>query len=192
MATLAKVLKDEIQRLARKEAKAVIQQTQEQNKKLRQTVSQLRKRVDAIERERKRTVKQLERVQQVTGQPEPPSTEDVARARITARNVRSLRKRLKLSQADFARLLGVTPAAVSQMENREGTLRLRHTTRAAIVQLRETGTRQAKEQLKQLEGETATGDSPVTDSDESTPKKKRKPGRPKGSKNRKKSASAAS
>ena len=61
--------------------------------------------------------------------------------------MRSLRRKLHLSAVDFARLLDVTGQAVHMWEKRNGPIRVRHTTRAAILSIRTLGAREAKARL---------------------------------------------
>jgi DNA-binding transcriptional regulator YiaG len=57
---------------------------------------------------------------------------------------------LRLSQADFAKLLGTTPGAVHLWERKDGALNLRDKTKAAILSVRGLGAREAKEKLKEI------------------------------------------
>ena len=66
---------------------------------------------------------------------------------MTGKGIRSLRKKLSLSQAEFGRLIGVTPQAVVNMEKKQGPLAVRKVTRAAILAVRGMGAREAKIKL---------------------------------------------
>jgi len=63
--------------------------------------------------------------------------------------IRALRKKLRLSQADFGKLLGATPHAVYVWEKKIGALNLRDKTKAAILPVRGLGAREAKEKLEE-------------------------------------------
>jgi DNA-binding transcriptional regulator YiaG len=62
--------------------------------------------------------------------------------------MRSLRRKLRLSADFFGKLLNVSGPAVYQWEKRNGPLRVRPTTRAAILSIRNLGTREAKAKLQ--------------------------------------------
>jgi DNA-binding transcriptional regulator YiaG len=64
--------------------------------------------------------------------------------------MRALRKKLRLSQADFGKLVGTTPGAVHLWEKKDGALSLRDKTKAAILSVRGLGAREAKEKLAEL------------------------------------------
>jgi DNA-binding XRE family transcriptional regulator len=86
----------------------------------------------------------------VTSQP-PPAAEEAAKARITGKGVRSLRRKLRVSQADFGKLIGVTAQAVVNMEKKSGPLAVRKVTRTAILAIRGMGAREAKARLAELQ-----------------------------------------
>ena len=65
--------------------------------------------------------------------------------------IRSLRNRLGLSRANFGKLLGATPHAVYLWEKKEGPLRLRDKTKAALLSIKGLGAREAKEKLAEAE-----------------------------------------
>ena len=83
----------------------------------------------------------------------PEPSEKTKKARITSRTIRSLRKRLGLSQADFGKLPGVTTGAVYLWESKDGPLNLREKTKAALVSIKGMGAREAKEKLGKAETE---------------------------------------
>ncbi len=147
MPNLAKTLKEEIRRLARKEARASIAQLQKERRALKKTVSLLRKRVQKMERDARIMAARLER--KVPGVPAVDS-EKAAGVRVTSRNMRALRRKLGLTQVEFARLLNVSGQAVYQWERRTGVLRLRTTTRAALARVREMGRREARALLADM------------------------------------------
>ena len=66
--------------------------------------------------------------------------------------IRALHKKLRLSQADFGKLLGATPHAVYVWEKKIGALNLRDKTKAAILSVRGLGAREAKEKLGEIGG----------------------------------------
>lgn len=106
-------LKLEIRRLARKEAKTLIEGSSKSAKASRKQLADLRMEVATLKREvsaLKRSVAALEK----TSASVPATTG--ARSRITAKGIVSLRTRLGLSQSELGTLCGVSDAAVSHWE----------------------------------------------------------------------------
>ena len=141
MSNIAKALKAEISRISRKEAKSTVGPIAKSNLDLKKIVSDLKKRLAALEKENKRLLAGVKREKPVT--PSEPS-EETKKVRITSTTIRSLRKRLGLSQPDFAKLAGVTTGAVYLWENKEGPLNLREKTKAALLSIKRMGAREAK------------------------------------------------
>ena len=97
MPNLAKVLKEEISRLSRKEARRLTASVAKSNATLRTRVATLRKEVAVLKAEQKRLSSALLKVARNAGV-ESPQEE----FRITSRGVRALRRKLRLYQAQFA------------------------------------------------------------------------------------------
>jgi len=144
MSNVAKVLKEEIARISKREAKSATQGIGKSNTWLRRIVADLKKRVVLLEKENKRLVATMKKHQ--VESPQKPE-EEGKRARLTSKSIRSLRSKLGLSQASFAKLVGVTTHAVYLWENKEGALSLRDKTKAALLSIRGLGAREAKEKL---------------------------------------------
>jgi DNA-binding transcriptional regulator YiaG len=70
--------------------------------------------------------------------------------RITAKGMRSLRKKQRLSQAEFARLVGVSMPTVWQWEKKTGALKVRDETKKAIFAIRDLGAREAQRRLDDM------------------------------------------
>ena len=70
--------------------------------------------------------------------------------RLSGRGIRSLRRKLSLSQVDFGRLIGVTAKAIVNMEKKQGALAVRKVTKAAILGIRGLGAREAKAKLAEM------------------------------------------
>ena len=149
MSNVEKVLKTEIARISKREAKSATQGIGKSNVWLRKTVANLRKRVVLLEKDNKRLAAAMRKYQMA--QPEKVDTEEGKKARFSSRGIHNLRRKLRLSQADFGKLLGTTPGAVHLWEKKEGALNLRDKTKAAILSVRALGAREAKEKLKQAE-----------------------------------------
>ena len=145
MSNVVKALKAEIMRISRKEAKSATQGIRKSNTWLRKIVADLRKRLVLLEKDNKRLVATIKKYQ--VESPQKLDQEEGKKARLTSRGIRSLRKKLRLSQADFGKLVGATTGAVYLWEKKEGALNLRDRTKAALLSIRGLGAREAKEKL---------------------------------------------
>jgi DNA-binding transcriptional regulator YiaG len=152
MSNVAKVLKAEISRISRKEAKSATGPIAKSNIRLKKIVADLKKRIAALEKENKRLLAGAKKEKPVSA---PGPSEETKKARITSTTIRSLRSRLGLSQADFGKLAGVTTGAVYLWESKEGPLNLRDKTKAALLSIRGLGAKEAKDRL--AEGEPKKG-----------------------------------
>jgi DNA-binding transcriptional regulator YiaG len=150
MSNVVKILKAEIARISKKEAKSATQAIGKSNTWLRKTVADLKKRLVLLEKENKLLVATMKKYQMA--RPEKTEQEEGKKARFTSRGIQSLRKKLRLSQADFGKLLGATPHAVYLWEKKLGALNLRDKTKTAILSIRGLGAREAKEKLEELGG----------------------------------------
>ena len=149
MPNVMKVLKEEIARISRKEVKAAVAPIRRPSAKLRRHVANLKRRVAQLERETKR-LHALLKTMETSRSAAASVPEAEQKARITAKGMRSLRRKLRLSQAEFAALARVTGPAVAIWEGKEGPLRVRSTTRKAILALRGIGAREARKRLADL------------------------------------------
>jgi DNA-binding transcriptional regulator YiaG len=160
MSNVVKVLKAEIARISKREAKSATHGIGKSNTWLRKVVADLRKRVLLLEKENRRLAATVKKYQ--VAQPQVPDEEEGKKARFTSSGIRALRKKLRLSQADFGKLLGTTPHAVYLWEKKQGALNLRDKTRAAILSVRALGAREAKEKLAELGGKPKGGRKAVS------------------------------
>ena len=147
MPNIAHVLKEEIRRLAKKEAKALTGKIKKDVVKLKKANVALRRVVTQLKRDNDLLMASEKRRQQ--SQP-AVAPENARRARLTAKGIRAMRKKLGLSQAEFGRLVKVSSVSVHIWEKKDGALRLRDSTRAAILALRGTGAREAKRRLEMV------------------------------------------
>lgn len=144
MPNIAKVLKDEISRVARREAAKAVGAIKKPAAGLRRSAADLKRRVAVLEKE----VRALRSVVRKLGSEHPAAErEKTDTARITAKGMRSLQRRLRLTGQEFARLLGVTSQVIYSWGKATGPLRVRQKTRAAILAAREIGAREAKQRL---------------------------------------------
>ena len=146
MSNIAKVFKNEIVRLARKEAKAAVAPMHKPSVAARKAVADLKRRVAILEKENKRLGALVAKVPQ----PEPVASPAGSRNWISGKGVRSLRQKLGLSQEAFAKLVGVTSNGVSKWESKPGMLRMRDATKAAVMAVRGLGAREAKQRLDEM------------------------------------------
>lgn len=154
MPNIANVLKNEIQRIARKEIKTSASELHKYNVYLKKNLAELRRQIAAMKQE----VRQLKKIQGKQSKAETGVTTEAAeKLRFSAKGIRSLRSKLKLSQADFAKLVGVSALAVYQWERQEGKLTLRQATRNKLAAIRGLG---IKEALQRLGKVTDTGEKP--------------------------------
>lgn len=142
MTTLATALKDEIRRLARKEIKA-------QTGRTAKAVAQYRRDIAQLKRQQRELERKLARLESQAGQPQPaPASELNGDARFSARSVKAQRRRIGLSAADYAKLVGVSPLTIYNWENKKS--RPRQEQLAALVALRGLGKREAEAKLQLL------------------------------------------
>ena len=155
MSNVVKVLKAEIMRISRKEAKGATQGIGKTNTWLRKIVADLKRRVLLLEKENKRLVATTKKYQ--VESPQKLDQEEGGKARLTSRGIRSLRRKLRLSQLDFGKLLGTTGHCVYLWEKKEGALRLRDKTKAAILSIRGLSAGEARTKLEEVGGKRKKG-----------------------------------
>lgn len=138
------VLKAEISRLARKEAKRVVAPVQKASATYRGLIAGLRKQVTSLQKELavlKRAVPSPERALATKTEPE-------GRFWITGKGIRTLRKRLGLTQVQFGKLAGVSGQSVVNWEGAEGKVEIRRKeTMARLQGLKGKGKREVAEML---------------------------------------------
>jgi DNA-binding transcriptional regulator YiaG len=147
MTTLAIALKDEIRRLARKEIKA-------QTAKTARAVAEYRRQIAALKRhvrEQDRKIEFLHKQEQKRCDASPVSVILNGSTRFSARSVKAQRRRVGLSAADYAQLVGVSPLTIYNWEH--GKSRPRNGQLESLVLLRGIGKREAQTKLKQVAAE---------------------------------------
>ena len=147
MPNVMQVLRSEITRLARKEVKGSVTKVHKPTVQLKHDVAALKRTVAALVKATNIMRGVLEKM--VSAQP-AEAPEQTEKARLTGKGIRSLRRKLRLSQAEFGRLIGVTAQAVINMEKKNGPLAVRKVTRAAILAIRGIGAREAKAKLEAI------------------------------------------
>ena len=144
MSQLASAIKEEVQRLARKEVKAQLAKTKQASSQHRSDIAELKRAV----RDLGRQVAYLERKEKRrVNKPAPESLAE--NARFSPKSVRSHRAKLGLSAADYGRLVGVSALSVYNWE--KGKTKPQKKQLASLVAVRKLGVREAERQLELLE-----------------------------------------
>lgn len=144
MPNIGSVLKEEIARVARKQQRAEITQLKKTVAQYRSQIAQLRRRMQALEQ-------QVRRLARSGGGGRAAATRDQEdedqgpSLRFSAKGLAAQRKRLGLSAASVAKILGVSALSVYKWES--GKTRPRAKQLQAIAQLRKMGKREAMARL---------------------------------------------
>ena len=141
MPNIGTVLKSEISRVARKEVRGETQALKKSISQYRTQIADLKRRMQAMERQ----IKRLGRASGAAPAPEGEA-ETGANVRFSAKGLAAHRRRLGLSAAALARLLGVSALSVYKWES--GKVRPRAKQIEAIAALRGMGKREAAERLQ--------------------------------------------
>jgi DNA-binding transcriptional regulator YiaG len=147
MPNIAKMLKDEMQRISRKEVKAATASLRQDVVTLKRTAADHKRRIAQLERLNRQLIARSDKR---GGSLTRVSVEEVEKARISGKMIRSIRKRLGLSQADFAKLVSVSAQSVFQWEHKAGRLDFRGQTKTAILSLRKLKKKEALAQLEKM------------------------------------------
>jgi DNA-binding transcriptional regulator YiaG len=146
MPNIAAVLKAEISRLAKKEAKAASAQLKKASVQHRSDIAKLRK---TIGQQAKAIAGLKKQVQDGPGQAQPPAAEGpLDGVRFSARSAKAQRKRLGLSAEKYAKLVGVSALTIYSWE--AGKTKPRKAQLAALVAVRGIGKREAMKRLEAL------------------------------------------
>lgn len=146
MANLAKVMRDEIARLARKQVRAEFGNTKKLVAQQRREIADLKRKVD----DQRRRIDFLEKQEKRRVAAPQVREEEVETARFSPKWLRSHRQKLGLSAADYAKLVGVSMLTVYNWENEKS--RPRQAQMAKLVAIRGLGVREAKKRLELLNG----------------------------------------
>ena len=148
MPKLAEVLRGEIIRISRREARIATAGIREAKIRLSKTVADLKKKIVKLQGENKWLVAAEKKRMAQKPQIAPETSR---KARMTSKGVRRLRRKLGLSQANFAKLLGASTQTVHMWETKKGPLRLRGNTLASVLSAREMGARDAKRRIAEMD-----------------------------------------
>jgi len=144
MPNIAKVLKEEISRISRHEAKLATTPIRKPTIRLRKDVANLKSRLAALEKANKELQAVMTKCQ--AAQPEP-AAEQSEKGWISGKGIKSLRKKLGVTQKELAKLVGVSHKAVVLWESKPAMLKLRDKTKAAVFAVRGIGAKEAKQRL---------------------------------------------
>lgn len=150
MSNIAAVLKQEITRLARREARSL-------TKSLSKASGQFRKDIAELKRQNAKAHAEIVRLQRqvLKAGAEPIAETRSEKVRFSAASVTAQRKRLGISAADFGKLIGVTAHTIYKWEH--GAARPRKAQLAAFAAVRGMGKTEAKARLEQLAAKAPKG-----------------------------------
>ncbi len=141
MGKIETVLKSEIGRLARRETKALITKHVDELRRLRRRVASLERELKTVKAARA----QEQAKRKVTTAVATAAGEEGTTIRLSPRLIRSLRSRLGISQAELAKLVGVSTVAVGNWEL--GKSKPRDESKARIAAMRSLGRREVRRLL---------------------------------------------
>ena len=146
MPNIGALLKQEITRLARREARAQVSATKKASMQYRTHIAKLRRQVGVLERQ----VTLLQR--QTLDKPMAPAVAGAPnrKMRFVAKGLKSQRSRLGLSAADFGRLVGVSAQSIYNWEQGHASPRAEQL--GILAQRRGIGKREAQRLLEQMGG----------------------------------------
>lgn len=155
MGKLEGIIKFEIVRLAKREIRKISVPLAKDVRLLKNTVSQLRKTVLALERFAARQESKLKK-EKILLEATP---EEVKVSRFSPRLIRSLRKHLGITQKELAILAGVTVGAIHQWES--GIFIPRAQKKSVLIALRKLGRREVRELLEEKRTEMGEKEVPT-------------------------------
>ena len=156
MPNFAAILKTEIARLARRSTRPLYAPIKKDVAVLKRTLAEHKRLLTELAKDNTRLLADL---QARIAAPTTASDEETRQARLGPRLIHSQRKRLGLSRAAFAKLLGVSSGAVVAWEG--GRSKPRTAAKAAIVAIRAMGRRDARQRLELLSGKNDTRKKPL-------------------------------
>ena len=148
MPDVARVLREEVQRLAKRQVKAGLTPLKRDTVRLKKQVAELRHELATLTRTSREL---LARVTAVVATKETEvATERAATLRPTSKSLVRLRRRLDLTQVEFGKLLGVSGQAVLNWEGKGSRVRMRSANLAPLAGIQTMGKREARRRLEGL------------------------------------------
>jgi DNA-binding transcriptional regulator YiaG len=117
MSTLAQTIKNEIQRISRREIGLALSKFRRDHIALKKRFAEQKSRISAIEKDNKELSKELAAFGQ-----DSHSEQEAEHVAFYARGIKSLRRRLGLSQNDLATLVGMNRISISHWEKKSGKI----------------------------------------------------------------------
>jgi len=148
MPNIASVLKEEIARVSRKQLRAQTEALKKASSQYRSQIAELKRRMQALEQQVKRLSRGGGRGAAAAAAAAAPQADGGKQIRYSAKSLASQRRRLGLSAASLAKLLGVSALSVYKWES--GNTRPRQKQIEAIANLRGMGRREAQKRLEEL------------------------------------------
>ncbi len=147
MPNIASMLREEITRLARKETRTQLEALKKASGQHRRDIAELKRQIAQLGRD-------AARIERTTRTRPPAAADDTPQSatRFTAKGLPSQRRRLGVSAAEYARLVGVSQQSIYNWES--GATRPRPAQIAIIAALRSLGKREARARLEALEQTT--------------------------------------
>lgn len=142
MTTLGTMLKGEITRLSRKEARVQVEPLKKSNATYRRDIAELKRQVALLQRQ----LTGLSRARKTA--PEQPA--EARPMRFVAKGLRSLRARLGVSAAEFGQLVGASGQSIYNWESGKAVPRAAQM--AALAKVRGLGKREAQSRLLEVGG----------------------------------------
>jgi DNA-binding transcriptional regulator YiaG len=142
--SVIKELQSEIARIARREIRKELDPIKRVNASQRKYIADLRRELSDLQKEVKQLQKELGKATPAAAS----TTEPEQRFWITGKGVLSLRKRLGLTQTEFAELVGITQQTVVRWEKTDGKIALRgEAVQARLQEVRSFGKKDAWQAL---------------------------------------------
>ncbi len=146
MPNVQSVLRQEIQRLARREIRSELEATKKAVAQHRREIAEQKRRNTALER----TVSYLQSRETKRLKAGPSKTEPPRGTRFSVRSMKAQRRTSGLSQEDYASLVGVSSSTIYNWERGSTKPSGKHL--ATLVSLRGIGKREAKKRMELLQG----------------------------------------
>lgn len=144
MPNIAAVLKDEIARIAKKEAKRICSPLAKTVATLKKTIASQRKQIAELQATLAKQQKSHESDETFVKE----KAEEFGKSRLGAKNIAKLRKKLDLSRAEMAKLIGASANSIFFWES--GNVTPRASAKAKILALRKLGKREISKRLATL------------------------------------------
>jgi DNA-binding transcriptional regulator YiaG len=143
MPNIASILKAEISRVARKEVRAEIETLKKASVAHRASIAELRRQVNALEKEQRRVAKGARRP--ITAADSGNESAGATKRRFSAARLAAHRARLELSASSYGQLVGVSGQTIYHWE--QGRSRPRAAQLESLAAVRDLGAREVAERL---------------------------------------------